>query len=138
MSHLYRPKFGARKDANHPHILKDLAGMVGGWWRVIGDDGSNLNAYTFNVSGWPVLLVDTSQAGGLTLDTRVYVGSLSMDVEIKQPDKRGDLTEGERLYFQLTPETGRIVTSADEYLEVIKELIDRQLWFTVPVLEPHG
>jgi hypothetical protein len=119
-----RPTYGAKKDANHANILRELSQMVGGWWHVVDDNGDNLPAYTGNCQGFPFLIVDTSQAGGLTLDTRLYCNRHTLDIEIKMPDKRGELTSGETMYFALTPETGRIVTSAEEYYAIIVQMIE--------------
>lgn len=119
-----RPKYNAKKDANHAEILRDLAKMCGQWTRLSDSDGSNLPAYTGYVLGVPFLLLDTSQAGGLTLDTRVYVGDIARDVEIKQPATRGDLTPCEALYFRLTPKTGRVVTCAEEYYALICDMVE--------------
>ena len=117
MSQFTRPKHGAKKDANHAQIMRELAQMVGGWQSV------GFDAYRGFVHGVQFVIVDTSQHGGLTLDTRLYVGDYARDVEIKTPDKRNELTEGEKLYFELTPETGKIVTTAEEYYQVILELV---------------
>lgn len=125
MSHYHRPKYGARKDENHAQIMRELGQLVGSWAHVCADDGSNLPAYTGYCQGVPFLIVDTSQAGGLVLDTRVYVGEIARDVEIKQPGKENDLTEGEKLYFALSEKTGRIVTTAEEYYAVICEMIEQ-------------
>ena len=110
---LTRPKRAARKDANHAQIMRELAQMVGGWESV------GFGAYTGVMHGVPFMIVDTSQHGGLTLDTRLYINGLSLDVEIKMPGKQDELTDGEKLYFELTPSTGRIVTTAEEYYQVI-------------------
>jgi len=116
MSNLTRPKHGAKRDANHAQIMRELSQMVGGW-QSLGFD-----AIRGFIHGVPFVIVDTSQAGGLTLDTRLYINGLSFDVEIKMPDKRNELTEGEKLYFELLPSTGRIVTSAEEYYQIIYDL----------------
>ena len=110
---LTRPKRAAKKDANHTQIMRELAQMVGGWQSV------GFGAYTGIIHGVPFMIVDTSQHGGLTLDTRLYIGGLSFDVEIKMPGKQSELTDGEKLYFEITPSTGRIVTSSEEYYQVI-------------------
>ena len=113
---LTRPKHAAKKDANHAQIMRELAQMVGGW-QSIGYD-----AYHGFLHGCEFVIVDTSQHGGLTLDTRLYINGLAFDVEIKMPDKRNELTEGEKLYFELLPSTGRIVTTAEEYYQLIYDL----------------
>jgi len=122
MSNLTRPKHGAKRDANHAQIMRELSQMVGGW-QSLGFD-----AIRGFIHGVPFVIVDTSQAGGLTLDTRLYVNGLSFDVEIKMPDKRNELTEGEKLYFDLPcAHCGYIVTSAEEYYQVIWDAIHAKL-----------
>lgn len=126
MSHLSRPKHSARKDANHATIMRELSQMCGGWQSL-----PEYKAYRGFIRGVAFLIVDTSQAGGLTLDTRLYVGSYTVDVEIKMPDKRDELTEGEKLYFELTPDTGKIVTCVEEYYEIISGLVEWTEWHNI-------
>jgi hypothetical protein len=40
------------------------------------------------------------------------------------PGKREDLTDGQKLYFELTPDTGVIVTTAEEYHAAIVKMIE--------------
>lgn len=116
MTRLSRPKHGAKKDANHGQIFRELAQMVGGWQSL------GYGAYRGFIRGVEFLIMDTAQYGGLVLDTRLYVGGRAYDVEIKMPDCRDDLTDGEKLYFEITPDTGAVVTSAEEYYALIAEL----------------
>jgi len=101
--------------------------MVGGWWQV-RCGGHELPAYVGNIDGVPFLLLDTSQAGGLTLDLRLYVLGRSLDIEVKTAEAYAEpnhgLTDAERMYFELTPETGRVIWSAEELYAIISQMVN--------------
>jgi len=112
-----------KPDANQSPIFHELAQMVNGWQQVEDKHGMKYPAYTGALHGVSFIIFDRSRAGGLTLDTALYVGSVVLDIEIKQPGKREDLTAGEELYFRLSPLTGRVVTTSEEYFAIIQDTI---------------
>jgi hypothetical protein len=124
-----RPHHGAKADANQKAILREIGMMLGGWQRIeLPSTGKPIYppSYSGYYRGQAVVIMDMSSVGGLCLDLRVYANGTALDVEIKDNGKRGDLTEGEWLYFETLEATGRIIQTSEELYIVIGSMFEKE------------
>lgn len=126
MTRLTRPHYGSKTDANQAQLLRDFSCMVGGWTQVQDEKGKRYQAWVFNLRGVRGMILDCSGPGGLVLDLRLYVGGQTADVEVKTmeayAEKDHSLTVGEKLYFELSPDTGWIVDCAEMLYAVAEKM----------------
>ena len=77
--------------------------------------------------GISLILRDTSNLGGSHLDWQLSVGISLADVEIKMPGKESDLTSGEAHFFSKSEGLNFVVTSEQEFLNLVYVLADPQI-----------
>jgi hypothetical protein len=110
-----RPKRSAKKDRNHHLVSKVLREVYGA--RPLGP-----NALYCQAHGVPVMAIDTSQVGGLIGDWLIWVDQQCQWVEVKHFDSRKRLTLGEKVFVRTCPDVAHIVTTEQEFLDLLAAL----------------
>ncbi len=80
-----------------------------------------LNAINHSYRGLDIIALDTSDNGGLLVDRVITLGALPIFIEVKRPEDRENLTDGEEEFFARFPGAKAIVTSAEELYAVFEK-----------------
>ena len=103
-------------DENHKLVSAVMKDVYGAFFEY--------GAWYANYRRHKIVAIDTSKHGGSMLDWIVLVDKAALFIEIKMPEKRDTLTDGERYFFANSRAHRFVVTTEQEFVDLLTNVME--------------